>query len=55
MDEDAPPPVPAEQQNEEIIFFTSCDAHTGHFVSCPEACMLWSSENRSLHFRQIYS
>jgi hypothetical protein len=37
MDEAIPPPEPEEQQNEDIIFFTSFDAHFGQFVSCSEA------------------
>ncbi len=31
MDEEVPPPGPEEQQNAEIIFFTSFDAHFGQF------------------------
>jgi hypothetical protein len=55
MDEVPAPPGPEEQQNEDITFFTSIEAHFGQFVSCSEAFMPWSNENFSLHFRQIYS
>ena len=39
-EEDVPPPAPVEQQKADITFFISFDAHFGHFVSLPEACML---------------
>ena len=55
MDEVPPPPEPEEQQNEDITFLTSFDVHFGQLVSCSEAFMVWSNENFSLHFRQIYS
>jgi len=34
--EETPPPDPVEQQNEDIIFFTSFDVHFGQAVSCSE-------------------
>ena len=55
MDEVPSPSEAEEQQNEDITFFTSFDEHFGQQVSCPEAFMLWSNENFSLHFRHIYS
>ena len=53
--EEAPPPDPAEQQNEDIIFFTSFDRHFGQAVSFSEVLTVWSNENFSLHFKHIYS
>ena len=36
MVEDIPPPDPVEQQKDDIIFFTSFDAHFGQAVSFSE-------------------
>jgi hypothetical protein len=55
MEEVTSAPEPAEQQKADRTFLTSFDAHFGQFVSRSEAFMLWSNENFSLHFRQIYS
>jgi hypothetical protein len=50
-----PFPEPDEQQNEDIIFLTSIDAHFGHFVSFWSLEMLRRRENCSWHVKQIYS
>jgi hypothetical protein len=48
-------PEPEEQQNDDNIFLTSPEEHFGHLVSFWLPVMLCSRENRSQHFRHIYS